>query len=387
MANNKQGNRPNVPSLRFPGFTDEWQKRVLRELVSRVTRKNRGNKSELPLTISAQYGLVDQITFFNKKVASQDMSNYYLLKKGEFAYNKSYSGDYPWGAVKRLDRYDEGALSSLYICFAPTDLIDSDFLVQYFESPKWYRGVSEIAGEGARNHGLLNIAIDDYFNTQHFVPREKDEQEKIAQFLSLIDERIATQRKIIEGLETLIRGIRKRVFNSIRSQFGLNSSFGEWLTYEQPSKYLVESTEYSEDNTLIPVLTANKAFILGYTDEDFGIYSKGPCIILDDFTLDCKLVVFPFKIKSSAIKILTAKNDILLSYMFEYFKYLELETTEHQRHYISQIEPMPISVPDENTIEKVVQIFSCLNTKHTSMQHYLSLLEKQRQFLLSKLFI
>ena len=83
----------------------------------------------MPLTISAQYGLVDQVTFFNKKVASADMSNYYLLKRGEFAYNKSYSGDYPLGAVKRLDRYDEGALSTLYICFAVKGEINSDFLV------------------------------------------------------------------------------------------------------------------------------------------------------------------------------------------------------------------------------------------------------------------
>ena len=148
----------------------------LSEIATRVTRKNKNNESRLPLTISAQYGLVDQVTFFNKVVASSDMSNYYLLKRGEFAYNKSYSGDYPWGAIKRLDRYDQGALSSLYICFAPTDIIDSDFLVHYFESPKWHREVSNIAGEGARNHGLLNIAVPDFFNTQHCITTKKKEQ-------------------------------------------------------------------------------------------------------------------------------------------------------------------------------------------------------------------
>ena len=170
-------------------------------------RKNKSNQSRLPLTISAQYGLVDQITFFNKVVASTDLSNYYLLKKGEFAYNKSYSSDYPWGAIKRLDNYDQGALSSLYICFAPQDNVVSDFILQYFESPKWHKGISEIAVEGARNHGLLNVAVQDFFHTYHYVPKDKKEQIKISKLLMLLDERIATQSKIIDKLQSLIKGI------------------------------------------------------------------------------------------------------------------------------------------------------------------------------------
>jgi len=208
MAAEKNNKTLNVPNLRFPEFSGEWEKVHLSRIVTRVTRKNKNNESRLPLTISAQYGLVDQISFFNKVVASSDMSNYYLLHKGEFAYNKSYSGDYPWGAIKRLDRYDKGALSSLYICFTPTDIIDSDFLVHYFESPKWHREVSNIAGEGARNHGLLNIAVPDFFNTQHCIAVNKAEQRKIADFLNLINERIETQKKVIEKYESLIKGIR-----------------------------------------------------------------------------------------------------------------------------------------------------------------------------------
>ena len=193
--------------MRFPEFSGEWEHVALSEIAARVTRKNKDNASKLPLTISAQYGLVDQISFFNKVVASADMSNYYLLRQGEFAYNKSYSSDYPWGAIKRLDRYPQGALSSLYICFAVNDKVDSDFAVHYFESSKWHREVSNIAGEGARNHGLLNIAVGDFFDTKHRLPSSKEEQKKIAALLNLITERIATQIKIIEKLESLIRGI------------------------------------------------------------------------------------------------------------------------------------------------------------------------------------
>ena len=200
----------------------------------RVMRKNKSNQSRLPLTISAQYGLVDQITFFNKVVASTDLSNYYLLKKGEFAYNKSYSSDYPWGAIKRLDNYGQGALSSLYICFAPQDNVVSDFILQYFESPKWHKGISEIAVEGARNHGLLNVAVQDFFHTYHYVPKDKKEQIKISKLLMLLDERIATQNKIIEDLKKLKSAIIEKVFNGKHSEkLQLNDvgSYIRGLTY------------------------------------------------------------------------------------------------------------------------------------------------------------
>ena len=197
--------------MRFPEFSGEWEKYVLTEFVERVTRRNKGNECKLPLTISAQYGLVDQITFFNKIIASADMSNYYLLTNGDFAYNKSYSSEYPWGAIKRLDRYEYGALSSLYICFRPLNHVSSDFLTHYFETKKWHQGISEIAVEGARNHGLLNIGIQDFFATKHYLPQSILEQEKIACFLNLIEERIRLQNKIIEKLESLIRGIVTKI--------------------------------------------------------------------------------------------------------------------------------------------------------------------------------
>lgn len=185
---------------------------MLSDFVERVKRKNKNNLCKLPLTISAQYGLVDQISFFNKVIASENMSNYYLLHKGDFAYNKSYSSEYPWGAIKRLDCYEQGTLSSLYICFKPYSHVSSDFLTHYFETSKWHQGISEIAVEGARNHGLLNVGIQDFFETRHCLPQSLLEQEKIAKFLNLIEERIATQNKIIEDLKKLKSAISKHLF-------------------------------------------------------------------------------------------------------------------------------------------------------------------------------
>ncbi len=176
----------NEPSLRFENFTDQLSTYCLKEFCSRVTMKNRDNQCSLVLTIAAQYGLVDQGTFFNKSVASENLTGYYLLHKGEFAYNRSYSAGYDWGTVKRLERYPEGVLSTLYICFKVNEsIVDPDYLAYYFESTKWHRGLADIAGEGARNHGLLNISVNDYFNTKHRFPCIK-EQKIIATMLNAI---------------------------------------------------------------------------------------------------------------------------------------------------------------------------------------------------------
>ena len=199
--------------MRFPEFSGEWERKALSEFVDRVTRRNKGLKSTRPLTISAQFGLVDQTEFFKKSVAGADLSNYYLLSKGEFAYNKSYSDGYPLGAIKRLDRYDSGVLSSLYICFVPKPYMSSDYLVQYFESTKWNQVVKDISGEGARNHGLLNVPVTGFFETQHYIPK-RDEQEKLGAFLTLIEKRIATQSKIIEEQETLLKSLADKLISA-----------------------------------------------------------------------------------------------------------------------------------------------------------------------------
>ena len=178
--------------------TPAWEQRKLGDVARRVTRKNENRDSDLPLTISAQYGLVDQRTFFNNQVASKDMSGYFLLHKGEFAYNKSTSTDSPWGAIKRLEKYDMGCVSTLYICF---ELLsgDPDFLVTYYETDRWYKAVQLIAAEGARNHGLLNITPDDFFETQICIPKRIDEQRQIGAFFDRLDSLITLHQRKYDG--------------------------------------------------------------------------------------------------------------------------------------------------------------------------------------------
>ena len=170
------------------------------DIVDRVVRKNTNNDSMLALTISAQYGLVDQKTYFNNRVASRDVSNYFLVLNGEFAYNKSTSDGYPFGAVKRLDLYDKGVLSTLYIVFVPKSelSINSDFLTVFFDTDRWHKGVSERAAEGARNHGLLNISAEDFFDIDLVISKYIEEQKQIGELFRSFDNLITLhQRKFL----------------------------------------------------------------------------------------------------------------------------------------------------------------------------------------------
>ena len=212
------------PKLRFPGFDEPWRAEKLSDFAERVTRKNSYNETDLPLTISSKDGLVDQISYFNKTVASKDMSGYYLLRKGEYAYNKSYSVGYDFGSIKRLDRYPMGALSTLYICFA-LKKHDTDFIKAYFDSLKWYKEIYMISAEGARNHGLLNVPTDEFFATKHYLPENTAEQRKIADFLIALERRIDAQQSLVDNLKKYKRGLLRKYFIT-----------DEWNTHSQWEK-------------------------------------------------------------------------------------------------------------------------------------------------------
>lgn len=384
-----------VPKLRFPGFTEDWEQRKLGQFTARVTRKN-GGQSDLPLTISAQDGLVDQRKYFNRQVASRDMSNYYLIKKGEFAYNKSYSEGYPFGAVKRLDYYDIGALSTLYILFEITDKnISSDFIVSYYMTHLWYKEISKRAAEGARNHGLLNISTEDFFDSELNIPNSIEEQVKIGNFIKEFDKFITLHQRKLDNLKLKKKALLQKLFPKNGERYpelrfpGFTDAweqrkFGELFDYERPDAYIVKSDNYN-DAFNMPVLTANKAFILGYTNE-VNSYNK-PSIIFDDFTLDRKYVDFPYMLKSSAIKILTSKNQHNLRFLFERLNSTRFEVLGHARHYISVVQNTTTlcpSIDEEVCISNLLTKFDELITLH---QRKLNHLQLQKKALLQQMFV
>ena len=207
-------NDAKVPEVRFSDFTDAWEQRHLGEIVERVTRKNENLESTLPLTISAQYGLIDQNEFFDKRIASKDVSGYFLIRRGEFAYNKSTSTDAPWGAIKCLERYENGVLSTLYIVFRIIDekKLNSNYLAFYYDTDLWHRGVQAIAAEGARNHGLLNIAPVDFFETTLAIPQDIFEQQKIGLFFKQLDHLISLHQRKLEKLKNIKKSMLEKMF-------------------------------------------------------------------------------------------------------------------------------------------------------------------------------
>ena len=388
--------------MRFAEYTDEWHKYALSDFVTRITRRNKNNESSLPLTISAQYGLVDQITFFNKTVASVDLSGYYLLYNGDFAYNKSYSNDYAWGAVKRLDKYEKGCLSSLYFVFRPTDKVDSDYLTHYFETSKWHKGISDIAGEGARNHGLLNMAVDDYFATKHYLP-SLSEQKKIACFLNLITKRIEIQNKIISKYETLIKGLytqlqskpakkEYRLCDIVKCHsVGLLSK--ENLTESGSKKCILYGELFTTYNEVINEIKSR-------TNVD-GYISQGNEILFpSSTTVDAMSLIAPSALNEKGVllggdmfvlELLPGFNNEYISYYLNTIakrnlaKYAQGTTITHL--YFEHIKNVLLYLPDITIQLSVASKMRKLKTKIQIEKEMLSALQKQKAFLLQSMFI
>lgn len=188
----------------------DWPLKKLGEVFEKVRRKNEVGE-DVVLTASGENGLVDQRTYFTKSVAGHDLSSYYLLRKGEFAYNRSAMAGYPYGAIKRLDRYDAGILSTLYSCFALRhDEGFSDFFMYFFETGLLNRQLRAIAQVGGRAHGLLNVTDSDFYSIVIPVPSE-DEQKAIADVLYVMNKEIACHEAELEALEKQKRGLMQKL--------------------------------------------------------------------------------------------------------------------------------------------------------------------------------
>ena len=382
MADNQDKKVLNVPALRFPEFNGEWITRPITDIADFIGGGTPSSANEAYWQGTIPW--VSSSDIVEDNINDITISRYITEEAISNSATKLCSAP----VILIVSRVGVGkvALSSKAICTSQDfcNLINIKVhptFLAYSLSQIMKRKSIEVQGTSIK--GITSLEIQKIIL---HIP-SLQEQHKISDLFQLIDKRIAVQSKIIEKLETLIKGIRHKVFKQLRKDFGFNSTIGDILSFEQPQRYIVSSAEYSNDDTFIPVLTANKAFILGYTTETDGIYDKGDCIIIDDFTLDCKYVSFPFKVKSSAIKILTANNKFILRYTYGYLKSLELSTEEHKRHYITEIQPYSCVLPDENTLKTIALVFENLAYKLSNEQSLALILNKQRQYLLSKMFI
>ena len=380
MAENKDKKVLNVPNIRFPEFKEEWKKCRLGEVATIVGGGTPDTNNSMFWNGSIQW-------FTPSEVGKNKYIAHSIRTISEEGLKKSSAKLLPIGTILLSSRATIGECSINTIECTTNQGFESLIINQDNYNEFFFYLIQTKRKELIRKScgsTFLEISSNEIKKINITKPSRK-EQEKIASFLSLIDERIATQNKIIDKLESLIKGIRKDIFKRLRKDFGFNSVIGSVLKYEQPQQYIVNDTEYTTAG--IPVLTANKAFILGYTTEKQGIYDKGDCIIFDDFTLDCKYVDFPFKIKSSAIKILTAQSNAVLRYTFEYLKYINLSTEEHKRHYIAEVQNENFILPDTQTIESIAHLFSLLTSQKDNACRQKELFENEKQYLLRQMFI
>lgn len=192
---------------RLPGFSSKWKTIKLGDISKRIVRRNINEQCTNVVTISAQKGFIRQTDFFNKKVASETIENYYLVKRNEFCYNKSYSNGFPMGAIKRLKEFDQAVVTTLYICFAvQEERISVDFIEQYFSLGLLNRGLMKIANEGGRAHGLLNVTPNDFFNINLNLP-PIDEQKAISSILFNAYNEVVLAKNKIKSLQEQKKGL------------------------------------------------------------------------------------------------------------------------------------------------------------------------------------
>lgn len=387
------------PKLRFPGSDEPWKAERLSDFADRVTRKNSQNQTDLPLTISSKDGLVDQVSYFNKTVASKDMSGYYLLLNGEYAYNKSYSVGYDFGSIKRLDRYTMGALSTLYICFA-LKKHDSDFINAYFDSLKWYREIYKISAEGARNHGLLNVPTDAFFETKHYLPQNLNEQRKIADFMIALEHRIDAQQSLVDNLKKYKRGLLSNLFGEKITQGCTTKSyyFSE-IAQRRSEKYdptsgieypcvELENIEQETGKILSTVPSTAQSSIKNIAKSGDTLFGKlRPYLRKYAFaqkTMAC----------SSEIWALIPSDAVLPKFLFylvqteQFLRVANISSgTKMPRAEWSNIEKTEFFIPDPFVQRKVVSLLEGLDQKITFADSALFSLNRLKASLMQQLFI
>ena len=386
MGDTQKHTKPNVPNLRFPGFEGEWGQHLLSEYLDFKNGLNPSAKSfgEGIKFISVMDILNNPFITYDciraSVNATEKEKQEFNVEYGDILFQRSSETLEDVGHANVYLDSRTALFGGFTIRGKKKGVYNPLFFKYLLDSPTARKKVI-VKGAGAQH---FNIGQEGLSKVVLSFPSIQ-EQNRIAVFMNLLDQRIAIQNKVIEKYGSLIKALRYHIFSTIEPVKEV--SFADVLSYEQPIKYIVSDTEYSDNKGLTPVLTANKAFILGYTKEVKGVYDKGPCIILDDFTLDSKIVDFPFKVKSSAIKILSAKTTVCLRYIFEYLKFLDLNTEEHKRHYIAEIEPMTIELPDEDTIQSIACLFDRIDQRRKGLERDVQLLKTQKEYLLKALFI
>ena len=390
-----------VPAIRFAGFTDPWEQRKLGEIADKVTEKNLdGNITEV-LTNSAEYGVINQTEFFDHAVAKEsNIAGYYVIAPGDFVYNPRISATAPVGPIRRNTLGIHGVMSPLYTVFRLTDAVDGTYLSHFFKTNGWH-GFMKLEGNSGARSDRFSIGDATFFEMPIPVP-SSSEQYAIGSFFSRLDDLITLHQRKYDKLVIFKKSMLEKMFPKDGESVpeirfaGFTDPWeqrklGELFDYEQPQPYIVRGTEY-DDSFPTPVLTAGQSFVLGYTNEKQGIKMASPehpVIIFDDFTTSSHFVDFPFKVKSSAIKLLTLRDkneDIHFAY--QVLQNIAYTPVSHERHWISKFVTFATLMPEcKSEMQAIGHFMSNLDGLITLHQRKLELLQNIKKSLLDKMFV
>ena len=386
-----------TPQIRFKGFTGDWEERKLGDVISISSEKNGNQFSRADvLSVSREAGVVNQIEYQGRSFAGASIANYRVVHKGDLIYTKSPLKGAPNGIFKTSEA--EGIVSPLYAVYQSREanaafvgwLLSNDNFATHYLYP--------LVNKGSKNTLLVSDA--DAISGHLSFPNI-EEQDKIVSFFTQLDNLIALHQRKLDLLKEQKKGFLQKMFPKNGSRVpelrfaGFTDDWeerklGEIFNYEQPTKYIVKSTEY-DDTFNTPVLTAGKSFLLGYTDENTGIKNatvENPVVIFDDFTTGSHYVDFPFKIKSSAMKLLSLNdNSDNFYFMFNTLKNIKYVPQSHERHWISKFSEFEIYKPSQEEQQKIGSFFKQLDDTIALHQRKLDLLKQQKKGFLQKMFV
>jgi type I restriction enzyme S subunit len=389
------------PKLRFPEFNEDWRLEKIKELFE---FKNGLNKEKEYFGKGTP--IVNFKDVFNNRILSKhnisgcvevnekEKSNYSAKRGDVFFTRTSETIDQIGMSGTLINDIPDCVFSGFVLRARPkTDKLNEFFTAYCFSINTIREKIikhSSFTTRALTSGTLLN-------NVEFYYPASLREQTKIANFLSSIDEKINLLKEKKALLEEYKKGVMQKIFNQeIRFKDNNGNDFDDWknktlgecLSFEQPTKYLVDSTEYNDDYET-PVLTAGKTFILGYTNEVNGIFKKDelPVIIFDDFTTATQFVDFPFKAKSSAMKILKAKENINIKFVYEAMQNLKFEVGGHGRHWISIYSNLYIDLPSLSEQTKIANFLSTIDKKIELVSNQLQDTQEYKKGLLQQMFV
>ncbi len=394
-----------VPQIRFKGFDGEWEEKELNEILEvldgdrghNYPKENDLQKEGHTLFLSASNVTLNGFKFIDSKYITKTKSD--IMGNGKLELDdivltsRGSLGHIAWYSRDICQKLPFARINSGMLILRPKNNTKPSFVSQFLKSPLGKKKI-DLISFGSAQPQLTKKDVSKYTLIK---PINITEQTKIGDYFQQLDKLIEQKEKKYQKLKQFKKAMLDKMFpknGADTPEIRFKGFSGKWeekklgdiFNYERPDNYIVKSTEYSNDNKT-PVLTANKAFILGYTNE-LNTFNK-PSIIFDDFTLDFKFVDFPYMVKSSALKILTINDEKKDSLIFIYnlLHTIKIEIMGHARHYIGVVQPTNVFVPKIKEQIKIGNYFQKLDKQIDLQQKELEKLKNIKKASLAKMFV